>query len=59
MKAYVAFTAILFGLVVIAHVWRMCVETHLIHDPTYWVITGLAAGMSAWAWIVLARSSRS
>jgi len=58
MKAYVLFTGILFGLVVVAHVWRMCVETHLVHDPTYWVITGLAAAMSTWAWISLARSSR-
>jgi hypothetical protein len=59
MKTYVVITGVLFALIVAAHVWRMFVEPHLVHEASYWVITGFAAGMSAWAWIVLRRSSRT
>jgi hypothetical protein len=59
MKTYVAITGVLFALVVAAHVWRMFLEPRLVHEASFWLITAFAAGMSAWAFIVLRRSSRS
>lgn len=43
----------IFGLLTIAHLWRMVVEPHLATDPVYILITAIAAGLGIWAWRVL------
>ncbi len=54
MRAYVATTGVIFGLLVVAHVWRAVVEgPHLATDPWYILITLAAAGLCLWAWRVL------
>lgn len=59
MKAYVVTTGVLFGLLVVVHVWRALEEgPHLASDPAYIVITALAAAMCFWAWRVF-KSIRS
>ena len=55
MKPYVMTTGVVFGLVVLAHVWRVTAEPHLLRDPIFWVITLAAGALSAWAWLVLRR----
>lgn len=60
MKTYVITTGVIFGLLTVAHVWRIIEEgTHLATDPWYVLITVAAAALSLWAWLVLRRSSRS
>ena len=59
MKAYVTTTGAVFGLLTVAHVWRVTQESHLARDPWYLLITVAAAALSLWAWRVLRRSSRS
>ena len=45
MKAYVVTTGILFGLLVIAHVWRAILEgAGVTRDPWFLAITALAEG---------------
>ena len=54
MRAYVVTTGVIFGLLVVAHVWRAVVEgPHLATDPWYILITLAAAGLCLWAWRVL------
>jgi hypothetical protein len=52
MKAYVTTTGIMFGLLVLVHVWRAIEERHLATDPWYVLVTALAAALSVWAWRV-------
>ena len=60
MKAYVTITGVVFGLITVAHIWRVFEEgSHLATDPWYVAITAVAAALSLWAWRVLHRSSRS
>ena len=60
MKAYVRTTGILFGLVVLAHVWRIFEEgSRLLRDPWWILLTLAAAGLCVWAWRLLARAPRS
>lgn len=49
MRAYVMITGVIFGLLVVAHVWRMFVEGHLATQPEYIVVTLVAALLSLWA----------
>ena len=50
MKAYLLTTGTVFGLIVLAHVWRVIAETRsLAADPWFILMTLLAAGLSAWA----------
>ena len=50
MKAYLAFTAALFALLAVLHLWRMVAEsTSLARDPWFLVITLVSAGLCAWA----------
>ena len=58
MKAYVTTTGVVFGLLTVAHIWRVIVESHLATDPWYVLTTVAAAALSLWAWRVLRRSSR-
>lgn len=54
MKAYVITTGVVFGLIVLAHVWRAAVEgPALAKDPAYILFTAAAAALSLWAWRVL------
>ncbi|MBC7975526.1 MAG: hypothetical protein H7138_11130 [Myxococcales bacterium] len=60
MKAYVTTTGVVFGLLTVAHIWRVIEEgPHLAKDPWYVLITVAAAALSVWAWRLLPRSSRS
>ena len=53
MKTYVITTGIIFGLLTVAHIWRMISEEHaLARDPWYLLITLVAAALGVWAWRV-------
>jgi uncharacterized membrane protein len=59
MKVYITVTGILFGLITIAHVWRIIEEgAKLATSPWYLLITVAAAALSLWAWRLLRRSNR-
>ena len=49
MRTYVITTGVIFGLLVVAHIWRMFVESHLATDPSYIGITLAAALLGLWA----------
>lgn len=54
MKAYVMTTGSVFGLLVLAHAWRVIEEgPHLARDPFYILMTAAAAALCLWAWRVL------
>ena len=54
MKAYVMTTGILFGLLFVAHVWRVIAEGPAsARDPVFILFTIAAAALSFWAWRVL------
>jgi hypothetical protein len=59
MKAYLATTGTLFGLLAALHVWRMVVEWT---GTTRWFGAGtglLAAALSLWAWVLFANSKQN
>jgi hypothetical protein len=59
MKAYVAITGAVFGLLTLAHVWRVNVEGwHLATRPSYVLITIGATALCLWAAHLLWRSPR-
>ena len=49
MRAYVSITGVIFALLVIAHVWRATVESHLATDPSFIATTLVATALSLWA----------
>ena len=54
MKAYLMTTGSVFGLIVLAHVWRVIAEgPHLVTDPWYILLTAAAAALCVWAWRLL------
>jgi hypothetical protein len=54
MKAYLMTTGSVFGLIVLAHVWRVIAEgPHLVSDPWYILLTAAAAALCVWAWRLL------
>jgi hypothetical protein len=54
MKAYVLTTGAVFGMIVLAHIWRVALEgPQLAKDPFYILITLVAAGLCLWAWRVV------
>jgi uncharacterized membrane protein len=59
MKAYVITTGAVFGLLILAHIWRIFAEPHLATDPWFILITVAAAALCFWAWRLLRRSSRA
>ena len=60
MKAYVITTGAVFGLIVVAHIWRVIEEGHaLAKDPLYIIITLAAAALCLWAWRLLRLMPRS
>ena len=59
MKAYLAVTGTLFGLIVVAHVWRVIAESRtLATDPWFILLTVVSAGLSLWAFRLL-RTTRA
>ena len=59
MRTYVMTTGVIFGLLVVAHVWRMFAESaSLATDPWYLLVTVIALLLSLWA-VVLLRRPRS
>jgi dolichyl-phosphate-mannose--protein O-mannosyl transferase len=59
VKAYVISTGALFGLLTVAHLWRMIsAEPEMARDPWYILITVAAAALCFWALSLLRRSSR-
>jgi hypothetical protein len=60
MKAYVMTTGAVFGLLTLAHLWRILEEgPRLIADPGYALITVAAAALGVWAWRLIRLSKRS
>ncbi len=60
MKAYVMTTGVIFGVVVIAHIWRMLSENaQLATDPAYLAITITAGALCLWAVSLIMRSPRA
>ncbi len=49
MKAYVMTTGVIFALLVVAHIWRVSVESHLATDPAFIMTTIIAALLTIWA----------
>jgi hypothetical protein len=50
MRAYLAVTGTLFGLLTLVHIWRAMVESsRLAADPWFLLITGLSAVLCLWA----------
>jgi len=60
MKAYVMTTGAVFGLLTLAHLWRILEEgPRLAADPWYALITVAAAALCVWAWRLIRLSKRS
>jgi hypothetical protein len=60
MKTYVITTGMLFGVLTLAHLWRVIEEGRaLATSPWYVTVTVLAAALAVWAWRVVKRSSQS
>jgi len=60
MKAYLITTGTVFGLILLAHLWRVFEEgRHLATDPVFVILTIAAGALSFWAWRLLGRSGRS
>ena len=61
MNAFLITVGTVFGLVVVAHVARVFVEPHMAAEPWFWLLTLLAAVLSAWAWCLfwITRKRRS
>ena len=59
MKAYILTTGVIFGIVTLAHVWRMVEERQMATEPWYILITVVTGALCLWAWQVVRRSGRS
>ena len=60
MKAYLIVTGTVFGLLALAHVWRVVAEgPHALANPWFIFTTLLAAGMCGWAWRLLRSAPRA
>ena len=59
MKAYLITTGTVFGLITLAHIWRVFAEgPHLATDPVFVLLTVAAAALCLWAWRLLRLSAR-
>jgi hypothetical protein len=57
MKAYLITTGTVFGLLALAHLWRVVEESaQLARDPWFVVITVVAAAISFWAFSLLRKT---
>jgi hypothetical protein len=60
MRAYLITTGAVFGLLVLAHVWRVIEEgPQLAREPWFVLFTMIAAVMCLWAWRLLRRLPRT
>jgi tetrahydromethanopterin S-methyltransferase subunit E len=59
MKAYVATTGVIFGLLAIMHVWRAMVERPLAGQVWFILLTLIAAALCVWAVRLLWRWPRT
>ena len=59
MRTYVIVTGVIFGLLTLAHIWRLTVEPHLARDPWFMAFTVAAAVLCVLSWRVVRRSTRS
>ena len=57
MRAYVIATGVVFGLVTVAHLWRLVVEPHQLEEPWFMLFTVVAAGLAVAAWRVARRAA--
>lgn len=59
MKVYVVTTGAVFGLLTLAHVWRMVEEgSHLATDPLFVLVTLASGTRCLWAWRVFKLSTK-
>ena len=56
MRTYVIIVGVVFGLITVAHVWRMFVEPRLATDAGFILITLASTALSLGAWWVSRRS---
>ena len=56
MKIFLVAVGTVFALIVVAHIARFVAEPRLATDPWYWLLTIVAAALSAWAWSLLWRA---
>jgi hypothetical protein len=59
MKPFLVTAGTVFGLIVIAHIARVVAEPRMAGDLWFWVLTVIAAALSAWAWRLFWVSRRS
>jgi len=60
MRPYLLVTSIVFGLVTVAHIWRMVGEsTSLAKDPWFLALTVVAAGLSIWSALLFRRAKQN
>ena len=60
MRAYIATTGVVFGLITAAHIWRVAEEgRHLATEPSFVLITAAAVSLCLWACRLLWPTSRS
>ena len=60
MRAYLMTTGAVFGLIVVAHVWRIVEEgAHLAADPAYLALTAASGALCLWAGRLLMRPRAS
>jgi len=57
MKAYIITSGAIFALIAITHIVHIALETHVLREPIFLILTLLAAALSIWAFIVLRRVS--
>jgi hypothetical protein len=59
MKAYLITTGAIFGLITLAHVWRIIAESpRLAKDPWFILLTIVAAALCLWAFRLLRRAAK-
>jgi hypothetical protein len=59
MKVYVITTGTIFGLLTVAHLWRMVEEGSRVATDPFFVLVTLASGaLGFWAWRVFRLSTR-
>jgi hypothetical protein len=57
MKAYLITTGVIFGLMVVMHIWRIVSESHsLASDPWFILITLISAALCGWSVSLLRKS---
>ena len=59
MRTYVVTTGAIFGLLVIAHIWRIVVEPGIAREPYFIISTLLAGAFTLWSLTLVRRSPSS